>query len=428
MKKVLFISYFYPPIGGVASIRSVKYTKYLRDYGIEPVVLSVDPRWARLPKDKELKADIPKDISIYRTFHLDANWIFKLMYGLKLTSIVKWLLQNFLYPEAERTWLPFAMRKLNRVFKEHKDILSVFITAGPFSALELGLVIKQKYGVDYICEYRDQWINNPIRLNVTYPSKTLNKENQWQQRILQKCSGIIYLTELMHQDMCKRMPFLNTIPHGIIPNGFDDDDFPKQIKHQYRDALHFVYLGSFYDRRQPDIIWQAITCLVEQGIIAQNKIAIDIIGKNTPSFVMGKYKHDPCLSDVVRFIGFQSHQDSIAAMMQADVLLLFVASGKHAESELTGKLFEYIRSGRPILAIVPENGLAAEIIRQTKTGFIADTSSLDAICKQLSLIYGLWQKRSLGVEPDMDYIARYSRRANTAKLAELIHQVTDKVE
>ncbi len=426
MDKVLIVAYFFPPLGGVAAIRSVKYVKYLREHGIEPVVLTVDHRWTRQPRDHELLGEIPADISVYRAMILDFDWIFKVMYGFKLMGLVKWLRQHVFYPEAERTWLPFAKNKIKRIMKEHQDIKALFITANPFSALSIGLYVKSRYNIPYICEFRDQWVGNPFRLNGDYPVRILRIEVAWKKRILSSSAAWVCLTDLMYADTVHRFPTIKEKPYRIIPNGFDESDFPPMPVHRYTKKMHIVYLGSFYDRRQPDILWRAIQHLVEKNEVTPEELAIDIVGRNTPRFVMGMYYRHPVISPMVNFTPFQSHRHSIESMINADVLLLFIAGGVHTESILTGKVFEYIRSGRPILAIVPSNGLAADIIRNSKTGFIADSGDLDGICEQLSYVCQLWREAKLEVNSDMEYIAQFSRKKNTEILSGLLHAVMDK--
>ncbi|MBM4403661.1 MAG: hypothetical protein FJ042_04670 [Candidatus Cloacimonetes bacterium] len=217
------------------------------------------------------------------------------------------------------------------------------------------------------------------------------------------------------------MPYLVTKPYQIISNGYDEVDFTGSETHQYQPRLRMVYFGSFYDHQQPDILWRAISHLTTEGIIDQNTMEVQIIGNNTPRFVLRSYSRSPYLTRIVGFSGFQSHRLSCREMMKADILLLYIAGGRQSDFVLTGKLFSYIRSGRPILAIVPENGLAAEIIRTSKTGFIADSLDIDAICQQLSRIYHLWQNRSLDINPDWQYIAQFSNRNHADKLASLIY-------
>lgn len=429
--KVLFVSYYFPPLGGVASIRSLKYVKYLQTCEIEPVVLSCCPRWVRYPKDYQLLKELPKQIRVYRSASFDWEWIFKLLYGLKLTGLVTWLRQHLLVPDTSITWIPSARKMIDRIISENPQICLAFITAGPYSTLFLGKHLKNKHQIPFICEFRDEWTNNPERLNIRYPAAALRKELIWEAEILMNCSGIVYLTEMMKENFRSRYQFLFSRPCRVIPNGYDEEDFQKlevnpslSSQNTGEKVLRIVYSGSFYDRRQPDLLWEALVNLVVAGKVSAHQIRIDIYGKNTPNFVFGRYAQNKNLKQIVKLHKFLPHQQSIHKLMQADLLLLYIAGGKGTASIQTGKLFDYLRSGKPILAIIPASGTAADILNQSGLGIIADIDNPKCIERTLYDTYLDWQQGNLAkYTPDSSYIATYSRHNQAKSLAELFQEV-----
>jgi glycosyltransferase involved in cell wall biosynthesis len=422
-RRLLFIAYYFPPLGGIASMRSANNVKYLSQMGFDVQVLTVNTRFIRHPKDKALLNDIPKSVKVFRSFCPDAGWLFKLLWGLKLGSVVKFLQQRVLIPDAEVLWRPFAKRKLNYILKNVITFDAAVISSGPPSSLSLGLYLKSRYKIPFICDFRDEWTNNPERINVNFPAATQARELVMESRILSAAAGVAYLTDIMKDNFIGHYHFLANKPSAIIPNGFDEDDFAGLQASNHRDAFHLVYCGSFYDRRQPDPLWKAIVGLFDGGQLQPDKIVVDIIGRNTPAFVLGKYANDERIKRIVKFHGFMSHSASLLEMMKADSLLLYIPSGKNAESVLTGKIFDYIRSGKPVLAVVPPTGLAASIVREARTGYIADYSDIPGIASRLMELYRLWKNRALNqTQPDWDYINSFSRRELANRLAGLINE------
>jgi len=189
--------------------------------------------------------------------------------------------------------------------------------------------------------------------------------------------------------------------------------------------MHIVYCGSFYDHQQPDPLWAAICNLVDNQLIDPRDISVDIYGNNTPKFVLGDYVERRLITEMVHLYPFITHKQSIKKMLEAEALLLYIAGGFNSDSVLTGKIFDYIRSGKPILAIVPDHGLAAEIVLQSNLGFVADPANPDAIKTQLLELYKLWQAGDIcNIVPNNEFIKQFNRQKLSQDLADLIHEVT----
>lgn len=424
MREVLFIAYYYPPMAGAGVQKSLKFVKYLQEFDYHPIVLTVNPRYARWIKDKSLLSEVPQSTVVYRTPTIDLNWLFKALWGFRLNKVVTWLQHNWLLPDPEKTWLPFARRQIDKIVKRH-NIDLVYITGGPFSTMLLGPYCFEKHHLKYVVDFRDEWTSNPTRLDASFPRRSQAIDNQYEATVIKYASGVVYtIPLLMKENFEQKYPLLLKKPTRIITNGFDEPDFAGLVKtHVNIDKLRIVYTGSFYDRRQPGILWEAIKQLIHENKLEQNKISIEIIGRNTPSFVLGDYIADASISQIVKFTSNKQHKDSLASLVNADALLLYIAQGPNCKAEMTGKLFEYIRSNTPILAIIPPDGIAAEIIRNSKTGFIYDSAEVDAVKGGILEIYKLWESGQLKLNPDMEYMNRFSRKALTGQLARLFDEV-----
>lgn len=422
--RVLYVSYYFPPLGGIASIRALKNVKYLRELGCEVQVLTAQTALLRHPRDPGLLKELPAGLKVWRAWCPDAEWLFKLLYGLRLSGLVKFLRQRVFFPDPQKLCLPYARRKLAQLMKADLKPEIAVISSGPPSSLSLGLILRDKYQIPFICDFRDEWTNNPERINLDYPARVQSRELLLESRVLRSCAGVSYLTGIMRDNFLQRHSCLKDKPAAIIPNGFDEADFAGLEASNHRGCFHLVYCGSFYDRRQPDSLWAAISGLFRSGKIAEVSLCVDVIGKNTPAFVLGSFAGDSAIRNTVKFHGFKPHRDSLKAMLKADALLLYIPSGRNADSVLTGKIFDYLASGKPILAVAPPLGLAADAVQRAGTGFVADHQDIPGIAAALLHLHELWREGGLGViKPDREYVSTFSRRSQAERLARLIEEV-----
>jgi len=425
MKKVLFIAYYFPPMGGSGVQRSLKFVKYMQDFGYLPVVVTVNPLFTRWIKDKSMLPEIPHNVPIYRTFTLDINWIYKVLWGLRLNRVVQWIQLNWVLPDSEVTWICFAKKTINKIMKEHIIDLA-YITAPPFSAMLLGPYLEKRFNIKYLVDFRDEWSNNPYRNDSGMGARAKSKELFMEEEVLNNCTGIVYThPQYMKENFEGRYPFLKNKKNRTISNGFDESDFAHADSRQKtRNAkLTIVYIGTFYGRRQPECLWDAIYNLIECGKIDSDKIEIRIIGRNTKSFVLGQYTNYNEINKIVRVMSNKPYAEALAELMKSDMLMLFIAPGDNSRAEIPGKLFEYIRTYKPVFAIVPPDGVAAEILQKSKTGINCDSSNAKDVEKCFLELYQNWLSNNLSVMPDKEYIAGYNRQYLTKELVSLFDEM-----
>jgi len=418
MKNVLLIFYHFPPTGGSGVQRGLKFAKYLPEFGFRPVILCADYRFLKQPRDFTLLSELPRNTKIYRTFTLDINWFYKLLWGLKLNKVVTFLQRNVLIPDGEILWLPFALPKLKKIMAANK-INQVFVSVPPFSLIFLARYLKKHYQVKVCMDFRDPWSFGIGRKYLHPPKWITTLENKWEKEIITQSDSIISVCSSMVEDFKRLYPFVAKNKFVYITNGYDEKDFPVSFPPIKNAKFTIIYTGSFYDNRQPDILWKALKELIAQGKIKPDKITVEIYGKNTRSFVLGNYVNDAAINKIVHFFSYVDHSNSIKLLGKADTLLLFSNSGEAQRAIVTAKVFEYMRSGKPILAIIDPSGAAAEILKPGKTGFIADSSSLNSVKETILNIYHLWEEDKLQTEPNWNYIQQFERKTLTAKLAEV---------
>jgi glycosyltransferase involved in cell wall biosynthesis len=417
VKKVLMVAHQFPPVGGSGVQRSAKFAKYLPLYGWESVVFTRDNKKMVL-RDESMLKELPENIEIIRTPAYDLTvlpWVFN-----KVGKFVAW---KILIPDGEVLWMKKAVGTcLQRIKKG--DIDAVYTTSAPYSDHLFGLEIKKHYPqLWWVADFRDEWTNNPYLIDKPHRLSRMKKEREMEREVLKKADVLVTNTPVMKENFVRLNPGLDleTRMH-VIPNGFDTEDFEhlgqKKIKNS---RFTLTYTGALYGRRKPDLFLEAVGNLVRVEKIQKERILIRFIGSFKRDVLQGLIRLNG-LTGTVDTIGYMEHGECLKNMMASDALLLIEGGGPGSEAFYTGKVFEYIQTGNPILAVIPENGAAAGLIRSTGTGLVCDWSDVKAIEKGFLDMYNSWEKDEHIIEPNNEEIARYDRKALTGSLAELLNK------
>lgn len=414
MKKVLMVAHQFPPVGGSGVQRSAKFAKYLPLYGWEPVVLTRD-KGKMVLRDESLLKELPEDMEIIRTPAYDLTvlpWVFS-----KVGKFIAW---KILIPDGEVLWMKKAVRTcLERI--EEGDIDVLYTTSSPYSDHLLGLEVKKHYpDLFWLTDFRDEWTNNPY---FSHRISRMKKEREMEKEVLKRADVLVTNTPIMKENFVRLNPGLDLEARmHVIPNGFDTEDF-ENLGHKKTKNSQFTitYTGALYGRRKPDLVLEAVGNLVRRGKIQKDRIRIRFIGS---------FKHDVLenlinkngLDGSVDTISYMEHDECIENMMASDAMLLIEGGGPGSEAFYTGKIFEYIQTNNPILAAIPENGAAAMLIRNTRTGIVCDWADVEAIEKGFLEMYESWEKGECIIDPNFEEIARYDRKALTKDLAELFNK------
>ncbi|NLM73684.1 MAG: glycosyltransferase family 4 protein [Clostridiaceae bacterium] len=416
MRKVLMIAYQFPPVGGSGVQRSAKFAKYLPLFGWEPVVLTRADTKMNL-RDTSLLEELPKDLEIIRTPAYDLTVLPSI-----LNKVGKFIAWKILIPDGEVLWmkkaLPHAIERLSK-----GDIEAVYTTSYPYSSHLMGLELKKSFpDIPWIADFRDEWTNNPYLLDNPHMPYRMKKEKEMECEVLREANALITNTPIMKENFVRLNPDLDLEKRmTVIPNGYDSDDFADLRgidKNNSRFTL--TYTGALYGRRKPDKIIEAIGKLVSAGKIDKNKIRIRFIGSFKPEVIKELINRNG-LEGAVDLISYMEHQQCIIEMVKSDAMLLIEGGGPGSEAFYTGKIFEYIQTSNPILAVIPANGAAADIIRRTKTGIVCDWEDEKAIQQGFTALYEAWLKGDKIISPDNEEIARFDRKELTRNLAELLN-------
>jgi glycosyltransferase involved in cell wall biosynthesis len=411
------VAYQFPPVGGSGVQRSAKFAKYLPLFDWEPVVLTRDTNKMTL-RDESLQKEIPSKTEIIRTPAYDLTVMPSI-----LSKVGKFIAWKLLIPDGEVLWMRTALKAcLDRV--EKGDIKALYTTSYPYSDHIIGLEVKKRFPeLLWLADFRDEWTNNPYLLDKPHPAYRMKKEKVMENDVLTKADVLITNTPVMKDNFVRLNPGLNLEERmTVIPNGYDSEDFISNGHVESpNDRFTITYTGALYGRRKPDIILESIGNLVRSEMVEKNKIRVRFIGSFKNDVLQALVEKNG-ITGCVEAFSYMAHDECLKNMLSSDAMLLIEGGGPGSEAFYTGKIFEYIQTGKPVLAVIPEKGAAAGIIRDTRTGLVCHWSDVKSIEKGFLALYKAWQNSEKIIDPDYDEIARYDRKALTKSLAELLNR------
>ncbi|MBN2395564.1 MAG: glycosyltransferase [Candidatus Atribacteria bacterium] len=411
MKNVLIITYYFPPANSAGVFRTLKFAKYLGKFNYRVSICTPNPFFMRIPKDFKLLNEIPQDIKIYRTFILDLNWIFKLFYALRINFLIHLINNYLLFPDYQRQWLMFSKKKIKQILKNEKIDL-VFISSPPHSLHLLSEWIKRKWFLPVVADFRD-----PFSFNFQKRSpKLFKKIMSLEEKILRVSDHIIANTSLNKENIIKNFN-ISENKISIIPNGFDPEDFTinndsdKRTKYQ---KIVITHTGYFYDNYNAGYLLNIISTCNSQ---LKERIVLRFVGRLTPTdMTIIKEKN---LDEIVEYIPFCPHYEAVNYMLSSNYLLLILPE-KQSDFWIPSKTYEYLAAAKPIIAIIPENGVCAELIKNTASGTILDPSDSQKI---LNIFLNIANGEVLPYFPNYKEIEKYNRLHQTQILAETFNNL-----
>lgn len=419
MKKVLIITYYWPPGSGAGVQRWLKFSKYLPQYGWEPVILTVEPEYAAYPAvDNTLSEDIPAGLRIIKTKATDYFRLYKKdkskipsagfakgnSDGIK-ARLVHFLRGNLFIPDPRRGWNKFAFRKACEII-ESEGINKIITTSPPHSTQLIGLRIKKRFPfVNWIADLRDPWtdIYYYSRFNHTPVARAI--DTNYEKKVLRSADKLITVGRSLKDHFLFKTGIAQD-KIEIITNGYDEDDF-RDIEPDKPELFTISYIGTLSSGYPLDGFLKALRDAA--GI--SPPVRFRFIGMLPDS--RREIITSSAGKAMVEYLPYASHGKAVSFMTGSSALLLIIPDHKSNKCILTGKLFEYLASGRPVICLGPKDGDAALIINQTGSGRVFDyynsTEIKDFI---LSLI-----KNPSYIQGN---IQEYSRKLLTQKLSQIL--------
>ena len=426
-KKVLIITYYWPPSGGAGVQRWLKFVKYLPKYGWEPVIFTVDN--GEYPSiDESLENDIPDGIEVIKSKIWEPYSFYKKFTGRKKDELINagflkerkkafflerlsvWVRGNFFIPDARKFWIKPSTRILSSYLKDNS--IDVVISSGPPHSTHLiAKKITANYNLPWIADFRDPWTNIDFYNDLMLSKFADRKHKRLEKLVLSSADIILTVGKTLALELSQ----LGAKRVEVVENGYDKSDLNKGFINQLDDKFSIAHIGTFSPSRNNETLWKALSELVKEDDFFFNKLELKLIGKIDYSVTESLKKYD--LASFVNHIPYLSHDLVINQQMSSHLLLLMVNNTPNAKGIVTGKIFEYMASNRPTLVIGPSDGDVAEIVSKCNAGVTCD---FDDIKKMKVSILNVFYKKQVN-EPSIE---NYSREALTMRLSNMLNDIT----
>jgi glycosyltransferase involved in cell wall biosynthesis len=420
MKKFLIITYYWPPGSGAGVQRWLKFARYLPEYGWEPVILTVDPDYAAYPAlDNSLEKDLPEGIKVHRTKATDWFRIYsrdksnvpsagfaKSKGNSFKEKVLRFIRGNFFIPDPRRGWNRFAYKKAIEIIESEK-INHIITTSPPHSTQLIGLKLKKKYpGIKWIADLRDPWtdIYYYKQFYPTFISKMIDRS--FEINVLKSSVKIITVGKSLKDLFVSKVPEIES-KIEVITNGYDEDDFKEAIN-IIPERFTISYIGTLSETYPVEGLLSSLEKLKNEG----KDFLFRLIGTVSP--VQKEKILKKLGTESTKFIPYVSHNEAINYMMSSSVLLLIIPDHHSNRSILTGKLFEYLASGKPVLCLGPGDGDAAAILSESGTGKTFAYNDFVSIAAYLSVLLNV-----ISNPPD-NKIKKFSRKELTNLLTSIL--------
>ncbi len=431
MKRVLIITYYWVPAGGVAVQRFLKFAKYLRGYGWEPVILTVE-NGSYPYTDESLQAQVPDGIEVYRTKTFEPFEIYNLLRGQKgktvplavatasnpslFQRISAYIRANFFLPDARRGWKPYAVKQAAGLIASGK--IDAMITTGPPHSTHLiGQELKRRYGLPWLADFRDPWTEIFNNQYLPFTKASIAKDKAYEASVLRDCD----VATVIGEGMKTVFPAAYTGKMQVITNGYDEEDYTTGLLPE-RDKFRLRYVGNLFSNQNIPALWAAIAELRAEDAEFRSDFELEVTGKADAAVSEGIAMAG--ITDCTVFKSFVPHSEAIRRMQTASLLLSVIPQVENNKLIITGKIFEYIGAGRPVLLVGPADCDAALIVSAAQAGAIHDYTEKDKMKTTLRSAYTAWRQADTGTPASGK--EQYSRRSLTGRLAGVLDSLARK--
>ena len=426
MKKVLIITYYWPPAGGPGVQRWLKFVKYLRDFNSEPIVyVPENPNNPII--DESLVAEIPLGITILKQPIKEPYKLARLLSKKYSRNMQKGIIQqsshqtfieklllfirgNLFIPDARINWVKPSVKFLRKYINAN-DINTIITTGPPHSIHLIGLQLQQQLKLTWLADFRDPWTTIGYHSKLKLLRFARLKHKRLEKKVLQSADQIIVTsptTKLEFESITKR-------PIAVITNGYDvDSDNDIQLDKKFT----LAHIGTLSSERNPEVLWRVISDIVRCDKVFASQFQLNLVGTVSKEILKSL---DPYgLSQFLNLVDYVSHEAAIRYQKQSQILLLIEIDAEHTKCIIPGKLFEYMVSNRPILAFGPRAADIAQIIRSTNTGAYFEYTEYDSLKIKLLKYFEDYKQHKLKSHPIG--LKQYNRKMLTGQLALLINK------
>ena len=415
--KVLIITYYWPPAGGSGVQRWLKFVKYLQEYGIEPVVYTVDN--ARyLKEDKTLLDDVPRNTKVLKHSIWEPTdllfWKKKKSQKSGISNIsqnrfLSFIRGNFFIPDPKVFWVNSSVKFLQKYLNSNK-VDAIISTGPPHSMHLIAQKLHKKNKLKWIADFRDPWTDLYYNKDFSEQSFAKKKNKILEKLVLKNADCVLTVSESLKEQFS-----INARRVEVITNGYDNEI--RIAEDTVLDKLFTIsYIGLLPKQSNPKLFFKVLQELCSQNEDFKNDLKLNFIGDISDDVRVEVLKNN--LEKNTSFKGYVDHEKAIEFQNKAQVLLLLIPNIEKSKGILTGKLFEYLIAKRPILAIGPEDGDLSEILKETDSGILIDFSNREQLSSEILKFYHQYKKGNLKV--NSKNIGKYHRKELTKKLAFII--------
>lgn len=425
MKKVLIISYYWPPGSGSGVQRFLKFSKYLNQFGWEPVILTVkNGNFSSL--DFSLQSEIPDNTLVFKSKSFEPYYWYNLLFGKKIkkstsgsiglasgsifSKLALYIRANLFIPDARIGWNYFAFKKAQEILRNHQ-IDAVISTGPPQSSHLIAEKIKAKYNLPWIVDLRDPWTS--VFYNSLFPKteRTIVKDKKIEDRIVKNADALSVVSSGLVEEFKGRNSNIN-----LIYNGYDETDFEEQTVVKDKDSFVITYVGNFMASQNVESFWFVLSKLIDSNIDFRDRLKIKIVG-NADELILNSISEFG-LESFSEIVGFVDHKKAIQYMQESNLLLFVIPDADQNQKIITGKLFEYLASGNDILSYGPTNGDASSILEEMGKTKMLDYKDIEGVENQITQCFNKKGKeKSISVPLK---IKNYSRKSLTQQLSKLL--------
>jgi len=430
MPKVLIITYYWPPSGGSGVQRWLKFAKYLPQYGWEPVIYTPEnPDFAI--EDLSLQQDVAPETTVLKTKIWEPYEIYKTLTGKKgqktnvaytakgkkegfIHKVALTLRGNLLIPDPRCFWICPSIKYLAK-YLQNNTIDAIITTGPPHSMHRIGLGLHRKTHIPWIADFRDPWTNIDFykELNLTWLADKLHR--RMEQQIISEADCVVSVTPTW----CAEFEAKHPKKIALVHNGYDEADVAEKDGALDTD-FSLVHIGSVNAARNPNVLWKALSELSVEHPELRGKLKVKLVG-NIEEVVFSDIEQYQ-LQNFVEKVGYLSHKEAIEFQQKAQILLLLINNTPNANGILTGKLYEYMASGRPTLAIGPTGSDIAKVLKETGAGTIVD---FDDVAGMKATLLALFEQYKSGtLSSSASGYEQYSRRAQCGVMAGLLDEAS----
>lgn len=432
MKKVLVITYYWPPGGGAGVQRWLKFIKYLREFDWEPVIYT--PENPEVPAmDNSLFKDIPENLTVLKTKVWEPYSAYKRFVGRKKEDRIKagflseekspsltekiavWIRGNLFIPDARKFWIKPSTKYLVSYLKDN-PVDAVVSTGPPHSMHMIAYGIKQKLNIPWLADFRDPWTNIDFYDKLMLSAKADKKHRKMEQQVLQSADKVVTVS----WNWAKDFENLGTKKVNVITNGFDPDDF-RNLESTVSDKFEILHIGSMNKDRNPATFWQVINELVQENTSFADRLKITFIGQT--DYTVFEAIENQHLSCYVEKVDYKPHDELITSAANASLLLLPLNDTPNVNGIIPGKLFEYLALNKPIFCIGPVKGDCAQIIMECNTGVVIDFDDKEKM--KLEMVK-MFEDFILGKSAKIENVTKrnkYSRQILAGEMAGLLDEL-----